>query len=75
MNTGSPIELDALGLKCPAPLLLLKTAMRDFPNATTFRMVADDPLVHVDLAAFCARFGHHYERREGDGAFCVTRTA
>lgn len=75
MHTESPIELDALGLKCPAPLLMLKAAMRDHPDATTFDMVADDPLVHVDLAAFCARFGHQCERRNDKGAYRVTRKA
>ena len=61
-SSADSLKLDAIGLKCPQPLLLLRTAMRDHALTRTFEVAADDPLAHVDLAAFCARFGHDYQR-------------
>ena len=61
-----PMKLDATGLKCPQPLLMLRTALREHVLLSEFEVTADDPLAHVDLAAFCARFGHDY-RRSADG--------
>lgn len=75
MELPPPMHLDALGRRCPEPLLMLRQAMRLHADVREFVVAADDPLAHVDLAAFCARFGHDYSQSADGREHWIRRTA
>ena len=47
------ITIDALGLLCPLPVLKLRKVLRDIPNGSIVKLIADDPVAEVDVAHFC----------------------
>lgn len=53
------LVLDVRGLLCPLPVLRLKDAVRRLPPRSLIRVLADDPAIEVDLAAFCYESHHH----------------
>lgn len=50
--------VDALGTYCPVPVRLLERALRRIPVGATAILLADDPLVEIDLTAWCHKHGH-----------------
>lgn len=50
--------LDALGLKCPLPILRAKKALKDLPFGATLEVLATDPGSVADFPAFCRTTGH-----------------
>lgn len=55
---GDARIVDALGTHCPVPVRLLAGAIARVPPGRTVRVLADDPLVAVDLPAWCDSHGH-----------------
>jgi len=51
-------EVDARGLACPQPVLLLREAVARVAPGARVALVATDPLAPVDVAAWCLRAGH-----------------
>jgi len=66
--------LDARGLYCPLPVLRTRERLEALPAGSRLDVVADDPLVRLDMQAFCAREGHAYlgEREEPLGGWRMT---
>ncbi len=56
------LEVDALGMVCPMPVLeLARTiAAADLPAGAVVRLLSDDPAAANDVPAWCAMRGHHY---------------
>ena len=58
--------LDALGLRCPLPLLRAREALRSLADTDTLVVLADDREAPIDLAALAAdagrAFAQHGER-------------
>lgn len=50
--------VDALGTYCPVPIALAARAARELPAGAIIELLADDPLIEVDLPAWCHRAGH-----------------
>lgn len=50
--------LDAKGLKCPQPLLLVKKTMKSLNSGQVLLVQATDPHTDLDLEVWCHRFGH-----------------
>jgi len=50
--------VDALGTHCPVPVRLLARAIARVAPGSTVRVLADDPLVAIDLPAWCHSHGH-----------------
>jgi tRNA 2-thiouridine synthesizing protein A len=50
--------LDASGLLCPEPIMLLHNTMRDAAPDQIIKMLATDPSTHRDLTRFCEFLGH-----------------
>lgn len=48
--------LDAVGLMCPQPVLLLARSAREHPGRL-ITVVADDPAAHTDIPAWCRMRG------------------
>lgn len=53
-----PPVVDALGTYCPVPIRLLERALCRVPVGATVVLLADDPLVEIDLTAWCHQEGH-----------------
>ena len=52
------IVLDARGLYCPEPVMLLHNKIRDIPAGTFLRLTATDPSTQRDVPKFCLFLGH-----------------
>ena len=51
-------ELDARGLYCPEPVMLLHRAVRDMAVGELLRVYATDPSTQRDIPKFCEFLGH-----------------
>ena len=61
-------SIDAVGLKCPEPVMLLHAAMRHLAPGQELTLRATDPSTERDVPNFCEFLGHALlmARREGD---------
>lgn len=50
--------LDALGLRCPEPVMMIRKTVRHMEAGQTLLIVADDPATTRDIPGFC-RFMDH----------------
>ncbi len=51
-------QLDALGLRCPEPVMMVRLTIRKMATGQTLLILADDPATTRDIPAFC-RFMDH----------------
>jgi tRNA 2-thiouridine synthesizing protein A len=51
-------EVDAIGLKCPMPILRCKKALSELKEAEILKIVATDTGAIKDFQAFCKQTGH-----------------
>jgi tRNA 2-thiouridine synthesizing protein A len=67
----SAAPLDTRGLRCPLPVRLARARLRALPDGAVLQVVGDDPLIVLDMPAFCAQEGHVYlgHREEPPGVF------
>jgi len=67
-ETAPQESIDATGLKCPEPVMLLHGAMRRLAPGQELTLRATDPSTERDVANFCEFLGHALliARREGD---------
>jgi tRNA 2-thiouridine synthesizing protein A len=64
------LELDASGLFCPEPVMLLHNKIRDIDAGQLLKLVATDPSTSRDVPKFCHFLGHELlESTEKDGSF------
>ena len=59
--------IDATGLVCPEPLMLVRNRVREMRSGQVLRVLATDPSTGRDFRDFCRFMGHQLlaERREG----------
>lgn len=69
-----PLRVEARGLRCPLPVVRGREALRTRPEGTILEIVGDDPLLRLDVEAWCAREGHALidAAPEPDGALRIT---
>ena len=62
--------LDAQGLYCPEPVMLLHNAIREMSTGEVIKVIATDPSTQRDIPKFCQFLGHTLleKRIEHDGA-------
>ena len=69
--------LDAPGLFCPEPVMLLHNQIRDMNEGETVRVLATDPSTQRDIPKFCTFLGHELPftqtGRGLSGCFCYQR--
>ena len=64
------LKLDASGLFCPEPVMLLHNKIRDIEAGQLLKLVATDPSTSRDVPKFCHFLGHELlESIEKDGVF------
>jgi tRNA 2-thiouridine synthesizing protein A len=51
-------QLDALGKRCPEPVMLIRGIVRKMSDGETLAIIADDPSTKRDIPSFC-RFMDH----------------
>ncbi len=56
--------LDATGLLCPEPVMLLHNRMRDIAVGETLQLLATDPSTERDIPRFCTFLGHELLQQE-----------
>ncbi|MFD3542603.1 cysteine desulfurase/sulfurtransferase TusA family protein [Streptomyces sp. NPDC058662] len=54
------VELDALGLRCPQPVIELARAIGTVPVGGTVTVLSDDEVAGLDVPAWCGMRGHAY---------------
>lgn len=56
-----PLELtvDAIGLRCPLPIIRLAAAARTAPPETVITLLSTDPAAESDVAAWCRMRAQH----------------
>ena len=70
------VEIDAIGMKCPLPVLRLQKRLRAMEQGEVARLCASDPMAEIDVPHFCAEAGHQYlgtEAAEGGTAYLVRK--
>jgi tRNA 2-thiouridine synthesizing protein A len=70
------VVIDALGRKCPIPIIMLAEQMSSVPIGSVIAVLADDPAAYTDIPAWCAMKSHSLAFREDYQAgwsFGVTR--
>lgn len=62
--------LDAVGLHCPEPIMLLHSKVRDLAAGNLLKVIATDPSTQRDIPKFCVFLGHELvEHIEKDGTY------
>lgn len=51
-------ELDAIGLRCPEPVMMVRKTVRKLSLGQTLLIVADDPATVRDIPSFCQFMDH-----------------
>jgi tRNA 2-thiouridine synthesizing protein A len=47
------LTIDALGRKCPIPIIMLAERIREVPVGRVVAVLADDPAAQTDVPAWC----------------------
>ncbi|WP_434134462.1 sulfurtransferase TusA [Pseudomonas luteola] len=59
--------LDASGLNCPEPVMLLHNKVRDLAGGSLLKVIATDPSTQRDIPKFCMFLGHELVQKEEEG--------
>ncbi|MGX2962158.1 sulfurtransferase TusA [Shewanella sp. FeAMO] len=51
-------QLDALGLRCPEPVMMVRKKVRYMAEGETLLIIADDPATTRDIPSFCQFMDH-----------------
>jgi tRNA 2-thiouridine synthesizing protein A len=67
--SDSPLkELDARGLRCPEPVMLLHKVIAEIETGDRLRVLATDPTTERDIPQFCRFLGHELVSQDSDGS-------
>ena len=56
------LTLDALGKKCPVPIIMLADRIREVPVGQAIEVLADDPAARADVPAWCTLKSQEFVR-------------
>ena len=56
--------LDASGLNCPEPVMMLHNKVRDLSAGGLLKVIATDPSTQRDIPKFCMFLGHELVAQE-----------
>tara|TARA_R110002110_G_scaffold16075_2_gene70472 strand:- start:539 stop:772 length:234 start_codon:yes stop_codon:yes gene_type:complete len=66
MSIEVDIEVDAKGLRCPEPLMVVRNRMMDMTTGQVLLVVATDPSTSRDFPNFCKFLNHELIHQESD---------
>ncbi|MFD7709074.1 cysteine desulfurase/sulfurtransferase TusA family protein [Streptomyces sp. NPDC059786] len=75
---GDGLVVDALGRRCPIPVIELAKVIGDVPVGGTVRVLADDEAARLDIPAWCEMRGQEYvgeEPADRGSAYLVRRVS
>ena len=67
--------LDASGLNCPEPVMMLHNKVRDLQAGGLLKVIATDPSTKRDIPKFCMFLGHELVEQGEDGGTTCTGSA
>lgn len=70
--------LDATGLFCPEPVMLLHNKVRELPAGGLLKVIASDPSTRRDIPKFCLFLDHellHQEEQGGSFLYWIRKKA
>ncbi len=74
---AADLVIDALGRKCPIPIIMLAEQIRDVPLGAVIAVLADDPAAYTDIPSWCTMKAHefvaHQELPQGGWALYIRR--
>ena len=59
--------LDATGLNCPEPVMMLHNKVRDLPAGGLLKVIATDPSTRRDIPKFCMFLDHELVEQSEEG--------
>ena len=75
---AAALVIDALGRKCPIPIIMLAEQIRDVPLGAMVAVLADDPAAYTDIPSWCMMKAHefagHQELPQGGWALYIRRS-
>ena len=57
---GPLVTIDALGRKCPIPIIMLAQRISEVPIGSIIAVLADDPAAETDVPAWCTMKSHDH---------------
>ncbi len=54
------LRINALGLKCPIPIIMLAERIGEVPVGEVIEVLADDPAARTDVPAWCGLKSHEF---------------
>ena len=54
------LRIDAIGKKCPLPIIMLARQIADVPVGSLVEVTADDPAAKADVPAWCRLKSHEF---------------
>ncbi len=71
------LEIDAIGLLCPLPVLKARKVLNSMEAGQVLALLATDPAAIVDVPHFCTEAGHIFVEQfpEGDATRYLIRKA
>ena len=67
MRNAVDHAIDAVGLVCPEPLMMVRNRVREMAMGETVSVVATDPSTVRDFTNFCRFMGHELSASSRDG--------
>lgn len=65
-------ELDARGLSCPEPVMMIRKAMASGESA--YQIVVDNPTARENVTRYAVHHGYQVAVEEGNGEFTLSIT-
>ncbi len=74
-ETKADHYMDAVGLYCPEPVMMLHNKVRDVATGELLEVVATDPSTQRDIPKFCTFLGHELvsTREDADHFYYLIR--
>ncbi|MES2604137.1 MAG: sulfurtransferase TusA [Pseudomonadota bacterium] len=66
-SNSDVVTLDARGLFCPEPVMMLHKKFREIADGTEVLVLATDPSTGRDIPKFCVFLGHELLGSDNDG--------
>jgi tRNA 2-thiouridine synthesizing protein A len=60
VTEGPLVTVDALGRKCPIPIIMLAQRINEVPIGSIIAVLADDPAAETDVPAWCMMKSHDH---------------
>lgn len=68
MSSPAPTKtLDAQGLRCPEPVMMVRKSVREMSCGEVLLVLADDPSTTRDIPSFCEFMEHRLVASETEG--------